>query len=102
MSSYAFATLTLYFRSMNWATILDYIAQEWHAISILEMVAVAFSVTEVLLSYRNNVLPLSCRHCRLLSRHLAYGPGRFVCRIRTQHVLPYYELLWMVQMGTKE
>jgi nicotinamide mononucleotide transporter len=35
---------------------LDYIVQEWHAISLLEIVAVAFGVTEVLLSYRNNVL----------------------------------------------
>lgn len=41
---------------MNWATIADYIAQEWHAISGLEIIAVAFGVTEVLLSYRNNVL----------------------------------------------
>lgn len=46
----------MYFRHMNWATILDYIAKEWHAISILEIIAVAFSVTEVLLSYRNNIL----------------------------------------------
>jgi nicotinamide mononucleotide transporter len=41
---------------MNWATIIDYIAKEWHLISALEIIAVAFSVTEVLLSYRNNIL----------------------------------------------
>ena len=41
---------------MFWDTIVEYIIKEWHAISILEIVAVAFSVTEVLLSYRNNIL----------------------------------------------
>src|SRR6218665_2526310 len=41
---------------MNWATIVDYIANEWHTISLLEIIAVAFSVTEVLFSYRNNIL----------------------------------------------
>lgn len=54
--TYDFDALTLYFRSMNWATISDYIAQEWHAISRLELLAVTFGVTEVLLSYRNNIL----------------------------------------------
>ncbi len=41
---------------MDWAMIIDYIGREWHAITRLEIVAVAFGVTEVLLSYRNNVL----------------------------------------------
>jgi len=41
---------------MDWHIISEYIAKEWQAVTILEMIAVAFSVTEVLLSYRNNVL----------------------------------------------
>ncbi|WP_118972081.1 nicotinamide riboside transporter PnuC [Taibaiella koreensis] len=41
---------------MDWSLIAQYIAKEWQAISTLEIVAVAFSVAEVLLSYRNNVL----------------------------------------------
>lgn len=41
---------------MNWATIADYINNEWQHISLLELIAVIFSVAEVLLSYRNNIL----------------------------------------------
>jgi nicotinamide mononucleotide transporter len=41
---------------MNWALIADYIASEWQTISVLQIVAVAFGVIEVLLSYRNNIL----------------------------------------------
>lgn len=41
---------------MDWGIVTQYIAQEWQAISMLEIIAVAFSIMEVLLSYRNNVL----------------------------------------------
>ncbi|RYZ45526.1 MAG: nicotinamide riboside transporter PnuC [Sphingobacteriales bacterium] len=41
---------------MNWATIAEYISAEWAQITFFQMIAVAFSVAEVLLSYRNNVL----------------------------------------------
>ncbi|WP_118950741.1 nicotinamide riboside transporter PnuC [Taibaiella helva] len=41
---------------MDWSLIAQYITQEWQTISTLEIVAVMFSVMEVLLSYRNNVL----------------------------------------------
>jgi nicotinamide mononucleotide transporter len=46
----------MYFRRMNWAFITDYIANEWQMITTLQIIAVAFGVTEVLLSYRNNIL----------------------------------------------
>lgn len=46
----------MYFRRMNWAVITEYIANEWQMITTLQIIAVAFGVTEVLLSYRNNVL----------------------------------------------
>lgn len=41
---------------MNWALITDYIAREWQTLSTLQIIAVAFGVVEVLLSYRNNIL----------------------------------------------
>ena len=41
---------------MNWAALADYTASEWRHITTLEIVAVLFSVAEVLLSYRNNIL----------------------------------------------
>ncbi|KAA5537282.1 nicotinamide mononucleotide transporter [Taibaiella lutea] len=39
---------------MNWQEMLDYIVLHWQR--IIEIVSVVFGVTEVLLSYRNNVL----------------------------------------------
>lgn len=41
---------------MDGSALLDYISQQWQQITILEIIAVAFSVAEVLLSYRNKVL----------------------------------------------
>jgi nicotinamide mononucleotide transporter len=44
----------MYFRTMNWQEMLDYVVLHWQR--VIEIIAVVFGVTEVLLSYRNNVL----------------------------------------------
>jgi len=44
----------MYFRGMNWQEMLQYIGLHWQR--IIEMISVIFGITEVLLSYRNNVL----------------------------------------------
>jgi nicotinamide mononucleotide transporter len=51
-----FYIFSLYFRNMNWSEILQYIAHEWHLVTWLEIIAVVFSIAEVLLSYKNNIL----------------------------------------------
>lgn len=41
---------------MNWSAFIDYFLLQWQQVHFLEIIAVAFSITEVLLSYRNNVM----------------------------------------------
>lgn len=99
MSEQCSPGILLYFRNMNRTDILTYLLKEWRAVSLLEIIAVTFSITEVLLSYRNSVLlyPAGIISCSLFIWMMA-GAGLYAESILNGYYLimsVYGWYMWM-------